>query len=190
MEILLTDVSAKVAAVLAQIKGGVETARAAGLIAELPEKVDFQMNIISGLATLSEVATEQDTNVRMTTSTAGAGSTTVVRGQEIETRGNTTETQTASIESETATIVTRGNTTETQTTSTESETATTVTRGPETEEQDASTEEETPTKVTRGPETEEQTESRETAGTNLEHETYVTPNGGENSTTTYTYAEP
>ena len=169
MEILLTDVSAKVAAVLAQIKGGVETARAAGLIAELPEKVDFQMNIISGLATLSEVATEQDTNVRMTTSTAGAGSTTVVRGQEIETRGINTETQT---------------------TSTESETATTVTRGPETEEQDASTEEETPTKVTRGPETEEQTESRETAGTNLEHETYVTPNGGENSTTTYTYAEP
>lgn len=169
MEILLADVSTKVALVLAQLKSGVETARAAGLLAELPEKVDFQMNIISGLATLNDISTEQDTNVRMTTSTAGTGLTTVVRGQEIETRGINTETQAAS---------------------TESETATTVTRGDETEEQDVSTEEETPTKVTRGPETEEQTESRETAGTNLEHETYVTPNGGENSTTTYTYKEP
>ena len=79
MRIPIADLDAQVAAVLAKIKAGVETARAAGLICELPEKVDFQVEVVTGALRIEgDVATDEASteNARTSTRTEAAATQT------------------------------------------------------------------------------------------------------------------
>lgn len=85
MRIKLEDLSAKVTETILAIRAGVEAARNQGVIAELPDKVDFQVEVITGYKSLEEVeagttkATGGTTQVsperRATTVRTGGGQT-------------------------------------------------------------------------------------------------------------------
>ncbi len=85
MKIKLADLDSTITAILGKIRDGVQVARNTGLICELPEKVDFQIEVITGYQTLEEVeensrednqtTTGQPTTTTTTTTKSGGGQT-------------------------------------------------------------------------------------------------------------------
>lgn len=86
MRIKEEDLQAHVTNVLMALKHGVEAARAQGLIAELPEKVDFEVSVITEAQSLNSVTVSNDSETSDGTETKGTG--TMVR-----TEGGVTEVQ-------------------------------------------------------------------------------------------------
>lgn len=79
MRILLADVSAKVTATLLAVKTGCEGALNQGLVLRLPEKVDFQVDVITAAQSLvsenTQTTTETDSLARTVTRVEGTKTT-------------------------------------------------------------------------------------------------------------------
>lgn len=91
LRILLTDLSTKVTATLLAVKTGCEGAFTQGLVLRLPEKIDFNVEVVTGAQSLASekthTTTESDTLSRTVTRTEGAKTTT---NTESGTTGQTT----------------------------------------------------------------------------------------------------
>ena len=81
LRILEADITAHVTNVLMNIKHGVEAARNQGLIVELPEKVDFQIEVVTAAQSLvaEETRTTTDTDTLARTTTEGGKTTTATQ---------------------------------------------------------------------------------------------------------------
>ena len=100
MKILLADLPSTIEQVLLNVRAGVKAARNQGLMAELPDKVDFQIEVITAYQSLVEVeatassneqtSTGQPTTSTTTTTRTGGGQTTA----STETQSSTTGTNT------------------------------------------------------------------------------------------------
>ena len=111
MRVKLADIPAAVTATLLNIRAGILAARQQGLIAELPEKVDFQIEVISDYQALVEA--ESGTNGR-TTNTANTKPELAVTTERTGGGATATETQTGT-QGQTA-VKTGGGSTSTETT--------------------------------------------------------------------------
>ncbi len=79
MKILLENLAAKVTETLLAIRAGVEAACTAGLVAELPKKVDFTIEVITGYQALEEVQNATDAKTGSGTQVKGAGASTTTQ---------------------------------------------------------------------------------------------------------------
>lgn len=84
IRILEADLQAHVTNVLMAVKRAVEAARSQGLIAELPEKMDFQVEVVTAAQSLvsenTQTTTETDTMARTTTRVEGGRTNTNTEG--------------------------------------------------------------------------------------------------------------
>jgi hypothetical protein len=92
MKVKLADLPAAVTDVITKIRDGVKAARDAGVIAELPEKVDFQIEVITGYQTLTEIDSTTQTKPEAVTTTvrSGGDQTTEAESTRTVTNGGTT----------------------------------------------------------------------------------------------------
>ena len=96
MKIKLSDLSAQVTATLLAIRSGVEAARNAGLVAELPEKVDFTVEVITDYQGLVELQATTDSKTGTGTQMKGEGLNTTTQIKSAATTV-TTQAQPASV---------------------------------------------------------------------------------------------
>ena len=73
MKIKLSDLSSQVTATLLAIRSGVEAVRNAGLVAELPEKVDFTVEVITDYQGLIELQSSTDSKTATGAQMKGEG---------------------------------------------------------------------------------------------------------------------
>lgn len=79
MKILLANLDTTITNILKEIRTGVKNACDEGIIAELPEKVDFQMEVVIGNQTLEELVTTADSKTGTQSAVKPEATTTTVK---------------------------------------------------------------------------------------------------------------
>ena len=88
MRILEADLQSHITAVLMNVKHAVEDARTQGLIAELPEEVSFEVEVITAYQSLNSTTTTTDAETSSNSENRGGGNVVRVEGASYD---NTTE---------------------------------------------------------------------------------------------------
>ena len=84
MRILEADLQSHITAVLMNVKHAVEDARTQGLIAELPEEVSFEVEVITAYQSLNSTTTTTDAETSTNSENRGGGNVVRVEGASYE----------------------------------------------------------------------------------------------------------